>query len=327
MPSTIATLLHRSLDYAGVFPPASLPVPAALQQFEEERSANSVEMLSRFVSPVLRLEEMAAAGAAGEHSPLVVSVLPRGGKSAGEFLANLEADLAAIQRIAQLHRGALIVDTIELRPPGDALQQPTLRKLLAAVSALLSRRAADVRQVFVELAPGAQLASQLELLADPSIGGASAASPSLGYKLRTGGSDATATPSPAQVATALGCATALQLPMKCTGGLHRPLRGTGANQMHGFINLLVAAAFAATLRNEAGLIESVMEETDPAAFAFDARAITWRGHELTPKAIATARERLLLSFGSCYADQPRLELQKLGWWPKPARARAVGAAR
>ncbi|HLP09299.1 MAG TPA: hypothetical protein VK178_14125 [Opitutaceae bacterium] len=326
MPSTIATLLHRSLDYAGVFPPASLPVPAALQQFEEERSANSAGMLSRFVCPVLRLEEMAAVPDAGERPSLVVSILPRGGRSAGEFLANLEADLAAIQRIAQLHRGALVIDTIELRPPGDALQQPALRKLLAAVSALLSRRAADVRQVFVELTPGAQLASQLELLADPSIGGASEVSLLLGYKLRTGGSDATAAPSPAQVATALGCAAALQLPMKCTGGLHRPLRGTGANPMHGFINLLVAATFAATLRNDAGLIESVLEETDPAAFAFDARAIAWREHKLTPKAVTAAREKLLLSFGSCYADQPRLELQKLGWWPKPVRTEVVGIA-
>ncbi|MFT3831319.1 MAG: hypothetical protein QM691_16600 [Opitutaceae bacterium] len=323
MPSTIATLLHRSLDYAGLFPPASLPVQGALQQFEEEQLASPAEILSRFVCPVLRLEELATAAASAERPSLTISVLPRGGKSTGEFLANLETDLAAIQRTAQLYPHTITIDTVEIRPPADALQQPTLRKLLAAVCALLSRRAPDVRQVFVELAPGPHLASHLELLADRSVRAADAP-PVLGYKLRTGGSDATAAPSPAQVATALGCAAALQLPMKCTGGLHRPLRGSGANPTHGFINLLVAATFASARRNEPGLIEAVLGETDSAAFAFDGRAISWREHRLTPKAITTARETLLLAFGSCYADQPRIELQKLGWWPKAAKPKAVG---
>ncbi len=326
MPSTIATLIHQSLDYAGLFPPAALPVRAALQQFAEERAANSAGMLSRFVCPVLRLEELAAS-LTGDESPLNIAVLPRGGKSAGEFLANLETDLAIIRRIAELQRGAVEIDVVEVRPPNDALQQPALRKLLAAVEALLSRRAPEVRQVFVELAPGPQLASQLELLADATVRSGADDAPTLGYKLRTGGSDTAAVPAPALVASALVAAAALRLPMKCTGGLHRPLRGTDANPLHGFINLLVAAAFAASARVEAGVVEAVLEETDPAAFTFDARNIVWKEHTLSAGTIATARETLLVSFGSCYADQPRAELQKLGWWPRSARAKTVGALR
>jgi hypothetical protein len=324
MPSTLTTLLRHCLDFAGLFPPASLGVSDALRQFRMEQSSSPAEMLARFVCPVLRLEELAAAAAANTEPKLDVAVLPRGGKSTGEFLANLETDLATIQRVAQLHGNGVTIDTIELRPPTDALPQPALRKLVSSVNALLARRTSAVRQVFIELAPSPQLASQLEILAEQSVHGGTEPSLTVGYKLRTGGSDAVAAPSPAQVATALGAVAALHLPMKCTGGLHRPLRSQGANPMHGFINLLVAAAFAATARSEPGVVEAVLEETDPTAFAFDARNVTWREHRLTANAVARGREELLFSFGSCYADQSRLELLKLGWWPKPVRARMIG---
>lgn len=322
MPSTLAVLLHRSLDFAGLFPPASLPVPDALQLFRGEQSANTAEMLARFVCPVLRLEELTTA-AAGLEQPLAVSVLPRGGKNAGEFLANLEVDLASIRRIAQMHAGLVSIDALEVRPPADALAQPALRKLLAAVDALLSRHAGLVGQLFVELAPGPALASQLELLAERAARPEAGTLPIGGYKLRTGGSDAAATPPAAHVAVALATVAALGLPMKCTGGLHRPLRTAGeATPLHGFVNLLVAAAFAATDRDNPATLETLLEETDPAVFSFDAKGLTWRERALTTAAVAKSRKQLLLSFGSCYVEQPRLELQKLGWWPRPARATA-----
>jgi hypothetical protein len=167
MPSSLASLLHQSLDFAGLFPPASLPASEALRIFRQEQSANTAGMLARFVCPMIRLEE--TANNAGTGQPLVISALPRGGKNAGEFLANLETDLAAIRRLAQLHDGAVAIDTIELRPPADALEPASLRKLLAAIDALLVQKAGNVRQVFVELAPAPALASQLALLAEQSM--------------------------------------------------------------------------------------------------------------------------------------------------------------
>lgn len=323
MPSTLSSLLHRSLDFAGLFPPASLTVPEALRQFRHEQAANTAGMLSRFVCPVLRLEEVAAAAGDGQ---LVVAALPRGGRNAGEFLANLESDFAAIRRLTQLHENTLTIDTIELRPPADALPPPALRKLLSAINALLGRQTGLVRQVFIELAPSPILASHLELLAEQAALLAGTTETVFGYKLRTGGSDTTASPSAAQTAAALAAAAALGIPMKCTGGLHRPLRtlanGTSAAQ-HGFINLLFAATLATTAHAEPGVLESVLEETDPAAFAFDSRNLSWRDRKFTPSAVTTARRRILLSFGSCYAEQPRLELQKLGWWPKPVQPRVA----
>ena len=289
MPSTLTTLLHRSLDFAGLFPPASLPVPEALRLFRHEQTANTAGMLSRFVCPAPRLEELTAA-AAGAAAHLTISALPRGGKAAGEFLANLETDHAAIHRLVQIHHGALAIDTIEFRPPADALQPAPLRKLLAATRVLLARHPGVVRNVFVELPPSATLASQLEILAEPATCTSGSECPVVGYKLRTGGSDAASVPSSAQIAAALATTATLGVPMKCTGGLHRPIRTTGS---------------------------------DTGSFAFESRSVKWRDYSLGAATITESRRKLLLSFGSCYAEQPRLELQKLGWWPKPAKAKTA----
>jgi hypothetical protein len=324
MPSSLASLLHQSLDFAGLFPPASLPASEALRIFRQEQAANTAGMLARFVSPMIRLDEIASGATAD--MPLVVSALPRGGKNAGEFLANLETDLAAIRRLTQVHDGAISIDTIEVRPPVDALEPAALRKLLAAIDALLVQKAGGIRQVFVELAPSPALAGQLAVLAEQSAAATQTGRSTFGYKLRTGGSDAASVPSAAMAAGAIAAAAALGIAMKCTGGLHRPLRPAaiaGGVPMHGFINLLVASTLAATAPTEAATLESVLEETEPTAFAFAGNTVIWSDRRLTTAEIATARKRFLVSFGSCYAEQPRTELLKLGWWPKSAPSKSA----
>jgi hypothetical protein len=329
MPSSLASLLHQSLDFAGLFPPASLPASEALRTFRQEQAASTAGMLARFVCPMIRLDEIASSATADK--PLVVSALPRGGKNAGEFLANLETDLATIRRLAQTHDGALSIDTIEVRPPVDALEPAALRKLLAAIDALLVHKAGSVRQVFVELAPSPALAGQLTLLAEQSATATQTGRSTFGYKLRTGGSDASSVPSAAMAAAAIAAAAAQGLSMKCTGGLHRPLRPAaiaGGVPMHGFINLLVASTLAATAPTEASTLESVLEETAPTAFAFAGNTVSWSDRRITTAEIAAARKRFLVSFGSCYAEQPRTELLKLGWWPKstPSKSALVASS-
>lgn len=319
MPNTIVPLLSRCLDYAGLFPPAALGVEEALRQFRAEQSADVVGMLSRFVCPAPRLEEVVAT-ALRTGTSLTMTVLPRGGRSAGDFLANLETDLTAIHRTAQPRgEAAVTIDTIEVRPPADALEALPLRKLVAATDALVANRAPSVRQIFVELAPGEQLAGQLAVLVEQrELNGPAA--PSLGYKLRTGSGDAATTPTAAQIAQALAAVARLGLQMKCTGGLHRPLRTTEGLPVHGFVNLLVAASLAATGRIGTETLAAVLEETSAEAFTFAADSLVWRMHMISTTEITAARAKLLPSFGSCYVDIPRTELQRLGWLPKQAAA-------
>ncbi|MFX4589154.1 hypothetical protein ABTB15_19430, partial [Acinetobacter baumannii] len=72
-------------------------------------------------------------------------------------------------------------------------------------------------------------------------------------KIRTGGIKPEAIPSPTEVAAFIKACAKLQLAFKATAGLHHPIRAVRALTydqdapravMHGFINVLMAAAFA-----------------------------------------------------------------------------------
>ncbi|MBK8478195.1 MAG: hypothetical protein IPL39_18400 [Opitutaceae bacterium] len=315
MTGTLHALLHQSLDYAGLFPPASLSMAQATATFADSRHEGAAALVSRFVCPAPRLAELATFLTALP-VPVRVAAILRGGKSAGECLANLETELAALATRSSAS-DAIAVDTLELRLPPDALEGPALRKLLAAILALLSRQPGAARQVFLEIAPSPVLLDQLGQVAESADRLREAAPITLGYKLRTGGSDASSVPSLALVAAALAAAHAHRLPMKCTGGLHHPVRGkyAGADHaLHGFINLLTAAALAHHHQAAAAELEAVLAEEHPLAFVFGPETLQWGSRSLPVAALTAARDQFLTSFGSCFTDIPRTELRRMGWW-------------
>ena len=110
---------------------------------------------------------------------------------------------------------------------------------------------------------------------------------------------------------------------KCTAGLHHPLRGEHAltyepgcarGTMYGFVNVFLAAALLRAGHAPAG-VRPLLEERDPAAFAFDDAGASWRGMRVDVGTIADARAHGAVSFGSCSFDEPVRDLQTLGWWP------------
>lgn len=315
MTGSLRTLLLQSLDFAGLFPPASLPMAQATAIFLRERNAQAPGLLARFVCPVTKFNELASSTPASP-SPIQVAAILRGGKTAGEFLANLEADLATLAAFPTSGGDAFVADTLELRIPADALPVVTLRKVTAAIVALLARQPGKARQLYLEIAPSADLAEQLAQMAESGAKLRETTGISLGYKLRTGGSDAASVPSVPHVAAAITAAHTHKLAMKCTGGLHHPLHGKHAgadHALHGFINLLAAAALAHNRQVPAEMLESVLAEEQSTAFAFGPESLRWRDLTLTATELASARNQLLGSFGSCYADIPQAELQRLGW--------------
>src|SRR5258707_5534670 len=103
--------------------------------------------------------------------------------------------------------------------------------------------------------------------------------PTLGYKLRTGGVTADAFPTSAQIARALVTAATHQLPIKFTAGLHHPIRQFREEvktKMRGFLNVLGAAVLAAEHEWEADLAVTMLEDEDPNSFSFTDDFFAWR---------------------------------------------------
>jgi hypothetical protein len=138
-------------------------------------------------------------------------------------------------------------------------------------------------------------------------------------KIRTGGTVARAIPSVDIVAVFILDCVDQGVPFKATAGLHHPVRAvhpltydadSHSAAMHGFLNVLTAAAVAAT---RGDVVTAVLEEREPEAFRFDDDALWWRGVRLTTAELTRARATVALSFGSCSVDEPIADLRRLGY--------------
>lgn len=135
-------------------------------------------------------------------------------------------------------------------------------------------------------------------------------------KIRTGGIKPEAIPSTAEVAAFINACAERKLAFKATAGLHHPIRADHAltyepdsarATMHGFINVLMASAFA---WHGTKNIEPVLAEKDRTAFVFDDEA-RWRDLSLSAEAVRDARANFMHAIGSCSFDEPVNELKAL----------------
>jgi hypothetical protein len=162
-------------------------------------------------------------------------------------------------------------------------------------------RAATTRgapgRVFLEVWPGVE-----EKLDAVVAAGADA-------KVRCGGPTPEMFPSPAELAAFITGCRDRGLAFKATAGLHHPIRdGT----VHGFLNLLGAAVLAHAAGGDERDLTAVLLEEDLNAFKLDDEAFTLRGQRFGADAIAAARERLFVGYGSCSFSEPVEDLRALG---------------
>jgi hypothetical protein len=295
-------LLHASIDYAGLFPPAQLDMTTGVENYALYLASDSAWALGRFIVPAAQLPQLAEAAqrcwADAIGTPWHIAALA-GGNSAGD-LDHILGFNAAYG--AQGH-----VDTLELK---------------ASSAAEIQRRMAEIPrelQVYVEIPIDGDPAKLIE-----EIGRRGARA-----KVRTGGVTRDAFPSPTQLARFLERCVASGVPFKATAGLHHPLRaeyrltyepGAPTGLMFGFLNLFIAAALL-----RAGLnlkeAEQVLEESNPSAFQIEENVIGWREHRLSLSDLKELRQQVIISFGSCSFTEPMDELKALHLlqpWPQRA---------
>ena len=284
----LRVLLQAVVDYAGLFPPASLSMTSAAAEYARHRDGPHMWALGRFVLPAARLEEFEDAAA---------SALPRESARCWVLSAllgsDLEQDVDRVDAFNERHRdvraGAVIVDTVELRAhsPRD----------VERAGELLDRRF----DTYVEIPASDDPAELIDAIARA---GAKA-------KLRTGGVTADAFPTSAQLVRFIKRSVGHGVSFKATAGLHHPWRNeyrltyapdAPSGTMFGFLNLLLATAGL-----HAGLpdadVEALLEERDPTAASFAGDGVLWRGRILPMAALVKARDSMI-TFGSCSFSDP-----------------------
>ena len=288
--SSLGVLLERLVDYAGLFPPAELAMPAAVAAFAGYRDSPDAWALGRFIVPIARLDEMMAAIEATDRAgaPWALSVL------AGD---DAEADANRLATFTAGHGALCSIDAVEMRAS-------------SAEGIARAARAFPSHVVYVEVPvaePNAALLQEVERAG-------------LRAKIRTGGVTADAFPAVAHVAAFIVRCAALELPFKATAGLHHPVRSTHSltyasdaprAPMFGFLNVFMGAAIARA-GAPVDVVEAVLLEQDAGAFRFDAAAAAWRSERISLDALRTTRSVLATSFGSCSFREPIDDLHSLG---------------
>ncbi|MBS1787466.1 MAG: hypothetical protein JST85_07090 [Acidobacteria bacterium] len=295
---TIRSLLENLIDYAGLFPPAELPMAKAVKNYAAYCQSEYSWMLGKFIVPASRLEEFEQAAAEfwpqdSEAGFWKLSAL--GG-------TNLQDDLATINRFSRRHSfgeqaAAVMVDTIEFKASTVEEIQTAMRVMHPTLTC------------FVEIPIHNDPTELIQAIGEQ---GAFA-------KVRTGGVMPDAFPSSQNLARFIATCAEEDVGFKATAGLHHPLRSvnrltykpdSASAMMHGFLNVFLAAAFAQSGASIEQLIE-ILEETSLEAFRFEERSVMWRDEMLVVGHIRNARHLFSFSFGSCSFTEPIEDLQRL----------------
>lgn len=288
MPSApLRALLAGSIDYAGLFPPAALPLSLVCANYAAASASAESWALGRLVVPASQLGKVAA----------LMPIASTPWRVAALISDDLANDAARVRQVNAA--GSLVVDTVELRTPTIGAVEHAVRTLDPACT------------LYAEIPLSADIGPLLDAIAHAGVRA----------KMRTGGVTADAFPTAQQVARFIRSCKMRAVAFKATAGLHHPLRGeyrltydadAACATMFGFINVLLAAVLARVIDDEA-IIVSLLEERDPAALRLDADGIRWRGHVMPADDIAATRDTCAISFGSCSFREPLDDLHHMGW--------------
>jgi hypothetical protein len=283
----IRTLLAHAIDYAGLFPPAALPMREATREYALYRESNHAWALGPFVVPVARIDEFYECAR---------SLLEPAGSP--WRLRAVSPSLDDVTRVARSSGAGALVDAIELRV----------------------RTPADVRAAASTLPKDLVAFYEIPIDDDPDPLVAAIARVGGRAKVRTGGTTEAVFPAAPDLARFIVACARAAVPFKATAGLHHALRGeyrltyepdSPRSEMFGFLNLLLAAAFAAVGLGPTDVVE-VLTEANRSAFRFEKDGVTWRGRHMPIDSLAETRAILALSFGSCSFNEPIDELKALG---------------
>jgi hypothetical protein len=277
----VSGALYRGLfDDAALFPPGNAPMGGALPAHRAHRAGPRAEYVGPFLVSDARVGELSAVLAREErgHGPLTVAVtVPGGAEGVAPAVAAVRADPAL--RLAGVEAAA---------EPGTA----------ADVAARLDEHLPEGAEGFVEVSRRGDVRADLRALAGTGHNA----------KFRTGGLTPQAHPDEEELAGFLHAAVALDVPFKCTAGLHHAVRHTTGEgfEQHGFLNVLLATAALLDGASERDAAFVLADRDGPRLAALAAK--------LTDAEAERVRGRFR-SFGTCSVTEPLEDLVVLGALP------------
>lgn len=337
---TTRTLLAGIVDYAGLFPPAKLDMPAAVRNYASYLSGPHSWMLGRFIVPVSRLDEFERDAAALFPAPLAALTADTDAPEPWRISAIVgddpDADIERIFAFNQRHAPPETDPAAESdddspahadadSQASDAPDAPDSPHGLGGGAVIdtieiKANSGRDIDRLMTIVPEQLDAYFEIPIAADPRGMIAAMAGTGARAKMRTGGVTTDAFPPPEHIARFIAACASADVAFKATAGLHHPLRGEfnltyepncARATMYGFLNVFLAAALLRT--GEASEAEAVqlLTETNATNFRFVEQGIAWREKRIPAARLALVRENFAISFGSCSFDEPVNDLKAM----------------
>jgi hypothetical protein len=298
--SSLSMFLDGIIDYAGLYPPASLNMQDMVSAWVDGLSSEQDWMLGRVIVPVDRLDEFEQVSkslipSGDDEEPWVISALLSPSPE-----SSMEMQVERIKLFNECHanegRGGAVIDVVEV-PGTDAV----------AIDAMLDQLPEEVFPFF-ELPADGDIRGMLAVLVGSDAGA----------KIRTGGMKPESYPTTEQLSNFILQCSLADVPFKATAGLHHPLMNHNGDigiMQFGFLNVFLASLLASAGEESIEVIESVLTRSDLAGIEFGDEGVEVDGSVLGLDVIEDARIAFSLSFGSCSIDEPVADLVGLGLLP------------
>jgi hypothetical protein len=327
MATAFRAFMEGLIDYAGLFPPARLDLDTAIRNFIRYLDGAEAWMLKRFIIPAARLKELVPYQGelfSGRREPIRFSILLSGEAGPNGVSADLHHEIEELIAFQERQGRFCATEVLETRLPretAEAAEAEQTTEYLRSLDALLERTGLRGMELFVEVPPESlsirTVESAIQGIADLGKTGASGNSGVLraGIKLRCGGLEPRAFPRPDLVARVLLDCRDLGVPLKCTAGLHHPVRHRDEDvdvMAHGFFNLFGAGILAYGQNIPFERVAECLCDKEALSFRFQEDLFAWRETGVPAAVVAEARAQFIIGFGSCSFDEPREDLRGLG---------------
>lgn len=292
------------IDYAGLFPPAKLAMPQAVEEYSACRNGAHAWMLGRFIVPASRISDLLERhrGDGVMELSVIVDALPAPAQWTGN-VSHILSELAELSR----DESRVKIAALEVPLPPLLTLRDTFDASIGQFAILAENHGLRALPAYLELPRGPRwresLPSAMTVLRRYGFGA----------KIRCGGVVADAFPTPDEIVAFILAARDESVSYKATAGLHHPVRhlSTSGFMTHGFLNVLAGAVFARAGADEHTLQAIVSEELAD-SFAFDGAGMRWRELRATVEEIAETRSRAFVAYGSCSFREPVDDLTALG---------------
>ena len=135
MKESLRTFMNGLIDYAGLFPPADLPLNEAISEYISQIKSDNSQMLSRFIIHTSKLDELDEFLPLFEDiGPLRLSVLGGGGNSDDEYLNKIDQNITNINDYREKHGNKIEIDVIECKMPTNSPAKSTMEKATTSLN-------------------------------------------------------------------------------------------------------------------------------------------------------------------------------------------------